>query len=180
MSTAGKRGSTLKAINISGRLVVDTDSPAETDAVARRLGQRLSGGTCVALYGELGSGKTAFARGLIHGNGVTESAAVTSPTFVIISEYEGRVPIHHIDAYRLTGAGDMVELGSRELFFSEAASIIEWADRVLEALPDDRLDAAFTVTGETCRRIEISATGEAHGAILAQLARELEETGAIG
>jgi tRNA threonylcarbamoyladenosine biosynthesis protein TsaE len=113
----------------------------------------------VALYGELGSGKTVFAAGVIHGLGVEETVAVTSPTFIIVNEYKGRLPVHHVDAYRLRGAKDIVSLGSRELFFDRAASVVEWADRVEDALPDGRVNVSLEITGPTARRISISASG---------------------
>lgn len=127
--------------------------------MGRVLAADLSPGACVALYGELGSGKSVFARGLIHGLGVAETVPVTSPTFIIINEYEGRLPVHHVDAYRLSGARDIVHLGSRELFFGRAVSVVEWADRVEEALPEGRINVSLEVTGRSARRISISASG---------------------
>jgi len=160
---------TLKVTNTSDRLVIESESPEETLAAARCLGEALFSGACIALYGELGSGKTVFARGVIHGLGVAESVAVTSPTFVIVSEYEGRFPIHHVDAYRLAGTKDLFDLGSRELFYSGAVSIVEWADRVAEELPEERLDAALALLGPSARRIEITSRGEKHRTLLAAL-----------
>lgn len=139
---------------------MESGSPLETERVARVVAAQLDAGGCVALYGELGAGKSVFTRGLIHGLGVGEEVAVTSPTFVIVSEYEGRVRIHHVDAYRLSGPGDIVGLGSRELFFEEAVSVVEWADRVEKALPDERLDVSFEITGREGRRLCLSAAGE--------------------
>lgn len=165
----------LRVTSTSGKVAAKSDSPDETMRLARALGKALPPGTCVALYGELGAGKTVFARGLIHGLGVADEVPVTSPTFVIVSEYAGRVPIHHIDAYRLAGAGDMVDLGSREMFFSDAVSIIEWAERIADALPDERIDVRMGVAGEAARTIEIEALGERHLETLARLAENSDE-----
>ena len=153
---------TPKVTSTSDRLAITTTSPDETAVVAKALGAALPAGACVALYGDLGAGKTVFARGLIHGLGVPDEVPVTSPTFVIVSEYEGRVPIHHIDAYRLTGSADIVDLGSREIFFENAVSIIEWAERIEPALPEERIDVAMAVTGESERSIEIRPRGRAY------------------
>ena len=164
---------TLKVTSTSGKLRAVSESPEETIALAGALGAALAPGMCVALYGELGAGKTVFARGLIRGLGVADNIPVTSPTFVIVSEYEGRVPVHHIDAYRLGGSSDIVDLGSRELFFSDAVSIVEWAERIAGALPEERIDVQFSVAGETAREIEIAATGKAAADAVAKLASVL-------
>ncbi|MCD6405488.1 MAG: tRNA (adenosine(37)-N6)-threonylcarbamoyltransferase complex ATPase subunit type 1 TsaE [Planctomycetes bacterium] len=142
--------------------------------LARLAAEHLSPGLCIALYGELGSGKTVFASGLIHGLGVDDAVPVTSPTFVIVSEYEARLPVHHVDAYRLSGARDIVHLGSRELFFGEAISVVEWADRIENALPADRMDISFEITGPTARRISISPRGKASREALVSLVKTLQ------
>jgi len=108
-------------------------------------------------------------RGIARGLGVDEKAAVTSPTFVIVSEYQGRFPLHHIDAYRLHGEKDIVDLGSRELFFEEAVSVVEWADRIMGALPDERLDVQLATTGESERRIAVTPRGKAYGRLTQEL-----------
>lgn len=158
------------ATNISGRLVVETRSAKETEALGAAVAAALFPGACVALRGDLGSGKTVFARGVVHGLGVPEAVPVTSPTFVIISEYQGRLAVHHIDAYRLKGVKEIVDLGSRELFFGDEVSLVEWAERIEDALPDERLDVAMESTGPDTRRIEVSARGDAYAKVIAALA----------
>ena len=167
----------MKVTSTSGKFEVLSESPEETAALGRRLGERLFPGACVALYGELGSGKTVFARGVIHGAGVEDSVSVTSPSFVIVSEYKGRLAIHHIDAYRLAGAKDIIDLGSTELLFGEAVSIVEWADRVASELPDERIDVTLEVAGESERRIEMRATGKAYEEATRGLDRALTAQG---
>ena len=164
---------TLKVTSTSDRFVVESKSPEETLSVGRRIGEALGAGSCVALYGELGAGKTVFARGLVRGLGVAEEAAVTSPSFVIVSEYKGRLGVHHVDAYRLAGSSDIVDLGSRELFFGDEVSIVEWAERIEAALPEERIDVALSVEGETRRRIEMRARGEGAARVLGELKKAL-------
>lgn len=143
-------------------MLIETGSPAETEALGRVIGGVVFPGACLALYGDLGAGKTVLARGLARGLGVDERMRVTSPTFVIVSEYDGRLAMHHVDAYRLKGACDIVDLGSRELFYGDAVSVVEWADRIAGAIPDDRLDLRMEVSGETTRTITVSAAGPTH------------------
>jgi len=107
-----------------------THGPEETLALGRRLGRLLGAGDVVALSGPLGSGKTTLTKGLAEGLDVEEPRWVTSPTFVLIHEYPGRVPVYHVDAYRLAGASDAEALGVDELFFGDGVTIVEWADRI--------------------------------------------------
>ncbi|MBD5148672.1 MAG: tRNA (adenosine(37)-N6)-threonylcarbamoyltransferase complex ATPase subunit type 1 TsaE [Oscillibacter sp.] len=113
-----------------------TRSEAETEALGERLAQRLSPGAVVAYRGGLGMGKTAFTRGLARGMGYT--GRVTSPTFAIVNEYRGgRVPVFHFDVYRLSGPGDLWDVGFEDYLDSEENGIcvVEWSERVQEALP---------------------------------------------
>ncbi len=155
------------------RLTIESTSPDETRAAGRLLAKALFPGACIALYGDLGAGKTVLAGGVIHGIGVPDETPVTSPTFVIISEYEGRLAVHHVDAYRLSGEADILELGSRELFFEEAVSVIEWAERIEGAIPDERLSVKMTVSGSESRHIEVTAKGSAHVKALGEFASSL-------
>ncbi len=125
---------------------IESRSPDETLELARRLGATLQGGEVVALEGDLGSGKTTFTKGLCLGLGVTDSRLVSSPTYVLEHVYEGRLRIHHYDAYRLQGSEELVGLGFRDHLSPESVLVIEWADRVLDALPVG------------CLRVDLSAT----------------------
>src|SRR5271163_2242253 len=89
---------------------------ASTEALGRRLGELLFPGAVVALVGQLGAGKTHLARAVAEGLGVRDGRVVTSPTFVLIQEYLGRLPVYHFDAYRLRGADDLIDLGAQEYF----------------------------------------------------------------
>lgn len=112
-----------------------TASVAETIAMGRRIGEQLSPGDVLALVGRLGAGKTHLAKGISLGLGVVDDRSVNSPTFVLVNEYDGRLPIHHIDAYRLTSADELAALGFEEMLAESCVVLIEWADRVVDALP---------------------------------------------
>ena len=138
-----------------------TRSSEETMAFGRRLGRLLGPGDVVALSGPLGSGKTTLTKGLAEGLGVEEPRWVTSPTFVLVHEYPGRVPVYHVDAYRLNGAADAEALGVDELFFGDGVTIIEWADRIAPALPSERVDIVLEHLGKDVRRLVVTGTGAA-------------------
>jgi tRNA threonylcarbamoyladenosine biosynthesis protein TsaE len=140
-----------------------------TQALGRRLGQLLFPGAVVALIGQLGAGKTHLSRAIAEGLGVRDSRCVTSPTFVLIQEYQGRLPIYHFDAYRLRGAEEFGELGTEEYFASDGVCLIEWADRVQAALPAEHLRIELEVTGETARRATVTGRGERYEQLVRSL-----------
>ena len=131
-----------------------TSSPEETEALGERLARTLDPGAVVALIGELGAGKTCFIRGLVRGLGVTTGA--TSPTFVLINEYRGRVLVHHADLYRVESLAEIVDLGIPELFAAaDAVTVVEWADKLGPLLPDDAIRVHIDGAGDEPRRIRI-------------------------
>lgn len=133
-------------------------SPSETLELGRRLGALLRPGDFVALFGELGAGKTVLARGAAEGAGVTDAAS--SPTFALVNLYRGgRVALQHVDLYRLSGPSELFALGFEDLLAEPAATICEWADRAGPALPADRLEIALETTGANERRAKLSARG---------------------
>ncbi|MBM3306802.1 MAG: tRNA (adenosine(37)-N6)-threonylcarbamoyltransferase complex ATPase subunit type 1 TsaE [Candidatus Eisenbacteria bacterium] len=144
----------------AGPHAIVTRSPDETRELGRALGRALPAGGFVGLLGELGSGKTVLAQGIALGLGC--SGVVSSPSFVIVNEYAGRVPVIHVDLYRLSDAGPLHELGYRELFYGEGVALVEWADRVPELLPKDRLDVSLELVDAEVRRVTLTATGPAH------------------
>lgn len=111
-----------------------SNSPAETEALGERLASRLGPGTVVAFTGDLGAGKTAFTRGLARGLGVTER--VTSPTFTIVNEYEGRIPLFHFDMYRLGGEEELFDIGWEDYLAREGVCAVEWSENIAGALED--------------------------------------------
>jgi tRNA threonylcarbamoyladenosine biosynthesis protein TsaE len=112
----------------------------------------------VGLVGPLGAGKTTLVRAIVDGAG-GNPAAVTSPTFVLVQEYEGRFPIAHLDVYRLKSPQEFLDLGVDELI-PDALFIVEWADRVRDQLPPDRLEITLTTAEETTRTVEWAAFGK--------------------
>ena len=139
---------------------VELRSPQATRKLGQRLGAALEAGDFVALYGDLGAGKTLFVRGVAEGAGVPDTERTGSPTFALVNLYRGgRVPLQHLDLYRLGGAADLFALGFDDLLREPAATLVEWADRAGEALPGDRLELYLTVTGPRSRAVRMIAAG---------------------
>ena len=121
---------------------------AGTLELGRTLGKSAQAGDVICLYGDLGTGKTTFTQGYARGLGIDPAIAITSPTFTIVSEHhEGRFPLYHLDVYRLSGPDDLYDLGFDSYLDGDGVVIIEWADKILEALPGDRLDVEITISG---------------------------------
>jgi tRNA threonylcarbamoyladenosine biosynthesis protein TsaE len=150
-------------------MIRDLPNPEATQALGRHLGHLLFPGAVVALIGPLGAGKTHLVRAIAEGLDIPDSRVVTSPTFVLIQEYQGRLPIYHFDAYRLRGSGEFGELGSQEYFDGDGVCLVEWADRVAESLPTEHLRLTLEVTGETSRSVRIEAIGSRYEPLLQQL-----------
>ena len=131
-----------------------SNSPAETEAIARRLADDLVAGSVLALKGELGSGKTLFTQALVAS--LKSDAAVTSPTFTILHEYQGgRLPVYHFDFFRLENRESAARLGLEDYFFSEGVSVIEWADRFPELIPEQAHWISFEIRSERQRIITL-------------------------
>jgi tRNA threonylcarbamoyladenosine biosynthesis protein TsaE len=130
-----------------------TDSPEDTARAGERLAATLGPGDVVALTGEMGAGKTCFVQGLARGMGV--QARATSPTFVLVNEYRGRVPVHHVDAYRTARAAELVDLGLLELFDGDGVTVVEWAERAAALLPARAIHVHIDGVGDERRTITI-------------------------
>ena len=141
----------------------------DTIGLGREIGRALTGGTVVALVGDLASGKTVFTKGIAEGLGLKDARYVNSPTFLIMKEYEGRVPLYHFDVYRLTGAHGLGTVGYADYFFGRGVCVIEWADKIEELLPQDYLRVEFKVTGDSERRIRVKAHGKGYKRLLEKL-----------
>jgi tRNA threonylcarbamoyladenosine biosynthesis protein TsaE len=143
----------------------------------RQLGHALGGllfpGAVVGLSGPLGAGKTHLVRFIAEGLGVADSRVVSSPTFVLIQEYEGRLPIYHFDVYRLKMVDEFENLGVFEYFEGDGVCLIEWADRVAHVLPDQRLDVELAVVAPTVRRARLVARGEGYEKVVTALGPSL-------
>ncbi|MCM2677017.1 tRNA (adenosine(37)-N6)-threonylcarbamoyltransferase complex ATPase subunit type 1 TsaE [Alkalicoccobacillus plakortidis] len=144
------------------------DSPDETMEFAKRLGTLLQAGDVITLEGDLGAGKTHFTKGLAKGLGVKR--IVNSPTFTIIKEYEGRLPLYHMDVYRLDEDGEE-DIGLYEYFYGEGITVIEWASKISEQLPAKRLDITIRHAGSEKRHLLFEPQSE-H---FEQLCKELVE-----
>src|SRR5207302_3612483 len=136
-------------------LQIDVPDLAATTAFGRRLGELLFPGAVIALVGPLGAGKTHLVRAVAEGLGIADSRAVSSPTFVLIQEYNARLPIYHFDAYRLRRPEEFADLGVQEYFEGNGVCLIEWADRVLECLPTEHVRIDMRVTGESSRQLVV-------------------------
>src|SRR3954466_11049149 len=126
-------------------------SPEETAAAGEALAADLGPGDVVALYGELGSGKTCFVQGLVRGLGV--STAATSPTFVLVNEYRGRLPVHHVDAYRTGSLTELMDFGLLDLMGGDGVTLLEWAERAEPLLPPRTIRARIEGVGDEPRGI---------------------------
>ena len=134
-----------------------TTSAAETEAAGERLAAALGPGDVVALVGELGAGKTCFIQGLVRGLGAMTRA--TSPTFVLINHYRGRVPIYHVDAYRTESLAELLEIGVAELLSGDGVTVVEWAEKLLPLLPPGTIEVKIDGVGDEPRRITIRRLG---------------------
>lgn len=142
----------------------------DTDRLGAALAALLPPGTTVALSGTLGAGKTRLVQAIAAGCGVPREDVV-SPTFVLCQQYAAARAINHLDAYRLKDEDEFRELGPEELFASDALTIIEWAEKVAECLPDERVEIEIEVIGPTQRRFTIRGIGDRYAALIAQLPR---------
>lgn len=138
--------------------------------LGHRLGAALFPRSIVALIGPLGAGKTTLARAIAEGLGA-DPRTVSSPTFALIHEYSGRLPISHFDTYRLPNAAAFGELGVEEYFSGDGVCLIEWADRVKGLLPAERLTITFEPTGEMTRKITIEPLGARYEVLMRTLLR---------
>ena len=135
------------------RAEITSARPEETEDAGERLGRALGPGAVVALAGELGAGKTCFIQGLVRGLGVPGRA--TSPTFVLINQYLGRVPVYHVDAYRTESLTELMDLGLLELLGGEGVTVIEWADKLESLLPPEAIHVHIDGVGDEPRAITI-------------------------
>ncbi len=140
-----------------------THTPEETVQLGTKIGESLQPGDLVLLFGDLGSGKTTLTQGIARGLGVAEDEYVRSPSFTLINEYRGRMPIFHIDLYRIESATQLENLGLEEILFSEGASIVEWAEKLFPENPKNsiiedhqpRIEIHLKISETESREIEI-------------------------
>ena len=146
---------------LSKQLKIFTNSPQETHALGQTIGERIDAATILALKGDLGSGKTAFVQGLARGLDVPEEYYITSPTFTLINEYPGRLPLYHVDLYRLDKNSDIEDIGLGALIEGQGVVAIEWAHKLAADALDEHLAIEFKIIDDECRDIGLIAYGHA-------------------
>lgn len=140
---------------------------AATVALGRRLGGLAAAGDVITLSGELGSGKTTLTQAIALGLGVPAEQPVTSPTFALLHEYQGRLPLYHLDLYRLAKEEELAELGLEEYLYGEGVCVVEWPDRLAGLLPPERLEIALAFADpDQARRATITPHGPSWSARL--------------
>lgn len=144
-------------------------SSRQTMAWGRRLGKLARGGEIVGLIGELGAGKTCFVRGVAEGVGVGKNAWVRSPTFTLINEYHGRLPVYHIDLYRVANPTEIEGLNLREYLYADGMSLIEWFEYLPAAEVDEHLQLKIADMGGSSRQLTFIAHGERYERLLQEL-----------
>ncbi len=141
-------------------MVIYTQSATETVQIGKRIGKLLRAGDVIALVGELGSGKTHLIKGLAAGVGVERSHRITSPSFTLIHEYQGRIPFFHVDLFRLATEEEAEELGLEEYFVRGGVTAIEWADKIPQLLPKELIWINLRSLGEEARVIRLRGKGK--------------------
>ncbi|NJN69125.1 MAG: tRNA (adenosine(37)-N6)-threonylcarbamoyltransferase complex ATPase subunit type 1 TsaE [Nitrospira sp.] len=154
-------------------------SPRETDLFGHTIGKVLRRGDVLALVGELGAGKTALVRGVVTGLG-GPVASVTSPTFTLAHEYQGRLPLIHLDLYRLKRVDEAESIGLSECFTEEVVAAIEWADRFPDFLPADHLEVRLIHRTRTTRMVQLNAQGAQSRSLLMRIHRAWHATDLSG
>jgi len=155
------------AARVHATLVIETRSAHETKMWGRRLASILEGGELLGLVGELGAGKTVFVKGLARGLNLREEE-ILSPSFTMIHEHRGRLPLYHIDLYRLDEPA-LDDLGLREYLFSDAVAAVEWFERLRESPQLDCIMIRISYAGASLRRIEFEALGDRYDAVIESL-----------
>ncbi len=146
-----------------------TNSPDETLELGARLARELASGDLVALIGELGAGKTMFTKGIAKGMGVGEYDYVNSPSFVVMKEYPGKKPLYHFDIYRLEEKSFCETLDYEEYFYGDGVTVVEWADKVADILPEEYLEVRISYLDEEKRKLEFVAHGVRFEKIIGKL-----------
>ncbi len=142
------------------RLTFTTHGPEETRALGRHLGNLLGAGDVVALVGDLGAGKTCLVQGIARGLDVPDSSCVRSPSFVILNIHPGRCDLFHLDLYRIQSPAELEDLGTREIFYGEGVTVIEWADKIEGLLPEGHLRISLDFRSEMERVVTLEGVGD--------------------
>lgn len=154
-----------------------TDSEKETEKLGEKLGKILKPGTIILIRGDLGAGKTVLSRGIARGLGIEE--AITSPTFTLVHQYKGRLPLYHFDIYRIGDPEEMYDIGYEEFFYGDGVTVVEWPEKMEWLLPDEYLEIKIErlpSNGQDVRRISIAGKGAQYENLEGELAED-ESTG---
>ena len=134
-------------------LTFTTSSAEETITLGEKIGRLLKKGDIIAMQGTLAAGKTTITKGIAKALGITDT--ITSPTFCLISEYHGTMPLYHMDVYRLDGTEDFINLGTDDMLYGDGVSIIEWSEKIMDELPSNTIVLKITPQDDGKRLIEI-------------------------
>ena len=162
------------------QLILVSESPEQTLYWGNLLGRLLEGGDVVALTGELGAGKTTLTQGIASGLGVGEDCYVTSPTFIIINEYKGRIPVYHLDFYRVESTSEVSELGLEEYLQGEGVALIEWAEKIERFLPKEYLMILLEFVDFSVRKMSMRGIGKHYAEMIKRIEMKIMEEGGIG
>jgi tRNA threonylcarbamoyladenosine biosynthesis protein TsaE len=146
---------------------ITTNSPEETQEFGARLGKLARPGDVFLLVGKLGAGKTCLTQGIARGLGIKEYAA--SPSFVVVRELYGRLPLYHMDFYRLDNLEEIAELGLDDYFYGQGVSVVEWAEKGISLLPPEHLLIEMSYVSDTGRRLKLKAKGKRYRQLVAEL-----------
>lgn len=152
-----------------------TKSDIETVNLGEKIGALLKPGDLVALVGHLGSGKTWLTKGLALGFGVDPDTVVTSPSFSLVNEYDGRQTLYHMDLYRLSELSEVLDAGLEEYIYCDGVVVMEWADRWPEILPEQRITVEIKITGDQHREIALSGENFRAQEIIQSMKQEVSE-----
>lgn len=150
---------------------ITSHSPQQTQRIGSQLGELAQAGDVFLLVGELGVGKTCLAQGIAWGLGIDDYA--TSPSFVLIREYQGRLPLYHIDFYRLDSIKEVIELGLEDYLYGSGLCVVEWAEKGLDVLPEEHLLIRIEYLSENERKLYLEPSGERYREMLCQLSQKV-------
>lgn len=151
-------------------MIIRVDGIDETNKFGEKLGSLLQKGDIICLNGDLGAGKTTLSKAI--GKGLLVEDYITSPTFTLINEYKGRLPLYHFDVYRLENGEELFDLGMEDYFYGDGVCLIEWAENIQDELPRDRLELwIFRGEADNKRVIEIKAFGNRYDSLVGELKR---------
>lgn len=143
-------------------------TPESTYLLGELIGKKLDNGNVLALIGDLGAGKTSLTQGIAKGLGVPGDIPVVSPTFTLANEYPGRIRLNHLDVYRLSG-DEFLDAGLDDYFSGNGVTVVEWADRIEDELPEDRLEIELTVIPSDGREVRIRSIGTGFGTLVEEI-----------